>query len=125
MKVIELLIDPICNTWWMNNNTGMLYASEVCDPVQSNVILINLPNGINVGLSDWILPAWQDVQNTTGPFNRTNTLTAAFQIKNGYAIVIKNSRVTSVYDEATNPTTYSHSKIGERFSKRMSSIQPV
>jgi hypothetical protein len=124
-EVFELLVDPLCNAWWMNNNTGILYASEVCDPVQSNIILINLPNDVKVGLSDWIMPAWNNIQNTTGPFNRMNTLTAPFQIKNGYAIVIKNSKVTSVYGDTVNPTTYSHSKLGERFSKRMSCIPPV
>jgi hypothetical protein len=124
-EVFELLIDPMCNSWWMNYNTGLLYASEVCDPIESNVIVVNIPNGIMVGLSDWILPAWQDSSNTAGPFNYMNTLTAPFQVKNGYAMVIKDSTVTSIYGEPTNPTRYSHCRHSQRFAKRRSAMKPV
>lgn len=118
-EVFELLIDPRCNIWWMNFNTGQLFAGEVCDPVQSNVVLITLSNGVNVGLSDWILPSWQDAQNTKGPFNYLNTLTSPFEIKNGYAMIIKNSNITSIYNNS-KPLANSHSQIGTRHSKRAS-----
>lgn len=106
----------------MNHNTGELFAGEVCDPVQNNIVVVTLPSGTNVGVCDWILPGWQDAQNTTGPFNHMNTLTAPFQIKNGYAMIIKNSKVISVYGETVNPVTNSHSQTGIRTSKRMTSI---
>jgi len=80
-EVFELIIDPRSNTWWMNCNTGQLHAAKVCDPVQSNIVAVTLNTGVNVGMSDWILPSWQDAQNTTGPFNHNNTLTMPFEIK--------------------------------------------
>lgn len=103
-EVFELIIDPRCNLWWMNYNTGTLFAGEVSDPVQSNVVVVNLSATVKVGLSDWVLPAWQDVQNTTGPFNHLNTLKAPLTIdKYGYALTIKNSTVSTVYGALIQP----------------------
>jgi hypothetical protein len=121
-EVFELIIDPRCNTWWMNYNTGQLYAAEVCDPIQSNIVAVTLNTGVNAGMSDWILPSWQDVQNTTGPFNHNNTLTMPFEIKNGYALVINNGKVNSVYGNTVNPVTNSHSQTGSRFTTRSKSF---
>jgi hypothetical protein len=122
-EVFELIVDPRCTMWWMNYNTGLLIASEVCDPVENNVVVVTLPNGTKVGMSDWILPSWQDVQNTRGPFNHLNTLTAPFQIKNGYAIQIKNSRITAIYGDNNNKSTViSHSLAGKRSRMRLNSV---
>jgi len=122
-EVFELLIDPRCNIWWMNYNTGTLVAAEVVDPVQNNVVVVTLTNGTNVGICDWILPSWQDAQNTTGPFNYLNTLTKPFEIKNGYAIVINNSKVTTVYGDTLQPITNSHSQLSGRIYKRLRTWQ--
>jgi hypothetical protein len=117
-EVFELIIDPRCNTWWMNYKTGVLVAAEVVDPVELNVVVVTLKNGVKVGMCDWILPSWQDAQNTTGPFNHMNTLTQPFQVKNGYAMVIKNSKVISVYGDTVNPNTNTHCQLGDRASIR-------
>lgn len=121
-EVFELLIDPKCNTWWMNNDTGVLFSSEVSDPVESNVVVVTLPNNVKVGMSDWILPSWSNVQNKIGPFNHLNTVTAPFQIKNGYAIVIRNAKVTNVYGESITPNTNSHSHTGIRHLARVAGM---
>jgi hypothetical protein len=76
-------------------------------------------------MSDWILPSWQDVQNTKGPFNHLNTLTAPFQIKNGYSMQIKNSRVSTIYGDITAgaaSVTNSHCQTGPRASTRLNSV---
>jgi len=101
-EIFELIIDPRCNIWWMHYFSGLLVAGEVCDPVQSNVVVITLANKVKVGLSDWVLPSWQCAQNTTGPFNHLKTLTAPFQVKNGYVMAIKNSRITNAYGMTAN-----------------------
>lgn len=84
-EVMELLIDPTANVWWMGPDRATMYAAEVVDPVQGNTITVS-----NVCMSDYILPAWADSQRTKGPFNKKNTLSGPFKLaKGGYAIVVK------------------------------------
>jgi len=108
-EVFELLVDPLCNSWWDIGDQQTLFARETCDPVESNVVLASvvvspatlaynskthktvvIPAVVQkVGLSDWILPAWSDPQNTKGPFNHLNTLKAPFTLdRGGYGIVM-------------------------------------
>ncbi len=89
-EVYEALIDPTIGTWWQDT-TGTLWAAEVADPVENNIIVVTLADGTQVGLSDYVLPAWRDNGATNGPFNKTNTLTKPFTIHNGYAVVIRQS----------------------------------
>ena len=97
-EMFEMLADPHSNTWWMNINTGKLYAGEVCDPVESSPVIVRLPSSVNVTISDWVLPSWQDVQNTIGPFNHLDTLTSAFQLSSkGSTMYIKDGAVTYVF----------------------------
>lgn len=117
-EVFELIIDPRCNTWWMNYKTRILVAAEVSDPVQGNVVVVTLANGVKVGMSDWILPSWQDAQTTIGPFNHLNTLSQAFQVLNGYAMIIKDSKVITVYGDIVNPKALSHSQESIRTATR-------
>jgi hypothetical protein len=106
-EVFELLLDPKCNGWWDIGDGRTFYAQEACDPIQNNVVVLNVQlcapisvyNAIDkkfvttpavkalVGFSDWILPAWSDPQETKGPFNHLNTLSAPFTLDTGgYAI---------------------------------------
>ena len=106
-EVFELLVDPLCNGWWDIGDGQTLFARETCDPVESNTVvativitpantvvdpktrkIVTKPSVVQkVGLSDWILPAWSDPQNTTGPFNHLKTLKAPFTLdKGGYGI---------------------------------------
>jgi hypothetical protein len=110
-EVFELLIDANCNSWWDVGDSHTLYARDVCGPVVNNCVTVSVPITApsqvynpktrvitttppamqTVGLSDWILPAWTDSHNTTGPFNHVCTLTRPFTIdKGGYAVVILN-----------------------------------
>ena len=105
-EVFELLVDPLCNRWWDIGDGQTLFASEVCDPVESNAVTVSVlvspaSSGYsttqkkfvqipavyqNVGCSDWILPEWSNPQGK-GPFNHLNTLKAPFTLdKGGYAI---------------------------------------
>jgi hypothetical protein len=105
-EVFEMLVDPKCVNWWMNPNNGYLFAGEVGDPVESNVVVVRLPNGTNVGMSDWILPAWSDVQNTRGPFNHMDTLLNPFTMApGGYLIYIKAGVIHNVYGDAVLPSS--------------------
>jgi hypothetical protein len=106
-EVFELLVNPYCNEWWDIGDSHTLYAKEPCDPVQSNALTVSIlvspaTSKYNirlrkkivtpavyqkVGCSDWILPAWGNPQDTTGPFNHLNTLKEPFALdRGGYGI---------------------------------------
>lgn len=99
-ETLELIGNQNTNKWWMDNN-GVLWAAEFCDPVQNNIYTITIPGGTKVAMSDYILPNWTvpDATISMGNFNKMNTLTAPFTVKNGYAIQLKNYRVVTVYGE--------------------------
>jgi hypothetical protein len=105
-EVFELLVDPLCNCWWDIGDQHTLFARETCDPVQGNVVVVDIvlaaskkvynmlarktvvipPVIQKIGLSDWVLPSWGNPHGK-GPFNHLNTLQAPFTIdKNGYGI---------------------------------------
>lgn len=106
-EVFELLIDPLCNSWWDIGDGQTLVAKEVCDPVQGNDVLVKVivspaktvyntntrkvvtsPAIVKtVGLSDWVLPAWSNPQNTAGPFNYLKTLKAPFTLDTGGYVI--------------------------------------
>lgn len=57
-EIAEALLDGTVNVWWQAP-TNILFAAEVCDPVQ-NIIIPVMVDNITVGLSDFIYPSWKD-----------------------------------------------------------------
>jgi hypothetical protein len=99
------------NKWYLDNN-GIFWAGELCDPVESNLIIYTLPGNIKVGLSDYVLPNWFSADSTARPFNKLNTLNTPFSLSpGGYAIIINNYNVEEIFglDNTKNFTigTYS------------------
>jgi len=101
-EVCEALIDDTVDIWWVSysplicsqncyptfSNGITVTCAEICDPVQQNYIVVEY-QGHKVGMSDFVLPAWKDGQNTTGPYNYINSLQYPFQVDNGgYAVVL-------------------------------------
>lgn len=96
-ELAEALMDPTVNNWYLAPD-GTMYAAEVCDPVQDNIVPIKV-GGQTVGLSDFIYPAWRDSQSS-GPYNYLKTLTSPFQIaKGGYAVVFQDGQINQVFGE--------------------------
>jgi hypothetical protein len=127
-EIFEMLIDPWCNTWSSSNYGNILFAYEVCDPVQSNMVLVKVPttnsNGsqtlIDVKLSDWVLPRWFNPQAQGGSFNHANTLKAPFSVdKSGYAIKNQNNVSSIVYGETITPEMEEMISNKIRVSKRI------
>jgi hypothetical protein len=143
-EVFELLFDPYINLWWDIGDGRTLFASEVCDPVQSNVILVNITvtpmkkifnnttkKFINIpavtqqiAFSDWILPAWSQRQNKKGPYNKLNTLKAPFTLdKGGYVIQITSGQFGQVTSMNFGENVTEHEKevysAHKRLVKRM------
>lgn len=115
-ELFELLIDPYCNSWAMLADGNTMYAYEVCDPVESNAVTVQVQTGITitknflkkkllaiytkVGLSDWVLPKWFDTQATKGPFNHNNTLKSPFTLdKRGYVISMSGGTSNPIFGE--------------------------
>ena len=119
-ELAEALIDPVCNGWWQVNDS-LMYAAEVCDPVQNNNILITLKDGSLVAMSDFILPAWRDSQDTKGPFNYNNTLTAPFTLDNGgyvSQIDVTTGKSTEIYGKTMPEWLQTHKKNSKRIQRR-------
>lgn len=90
-EVAELFVDPYCNLFAIGPRTkyGPLYCYEAADPVQSDLYQHTI-NKQMVSLSNFILPAWFDNQNT---INETDFLgklkKAPFTISvGGYAAIM-------------------------------------
>ena len=99
-EFFEMLGNPIANKWWMDNN-GTLWAAELCDPVQNNIYTVTIAGGVKVAMSDYILPLWSvpDATHSMGNFNKMNTLTTPFTIKNGYGITLQGEYLVIEYGE--------------------------
>ena len=79
-ELLEMIGNPQINRWAMDNS-GLLWAMELCDAVESNLIVYTLPGNIKVGLSDYILPKWFSPDSTSGPYNKLNTIIIKYAIQ--------------------------------------------
>ena len=96
-ELLEMIGNNQTNKWYLDNN-GIFWAGELCDPVESNLIVYTLPGNIRVGLSDYVLPNWFSADSTRRPFNKLNTLSTPFSIApGGYAIIIDNYDVIAIF----------------------------
>jgi hypothetical protein len=96
-ELLEMIGNNQTNKWYLDNN-GIFWAGELCDPVESNLIVYTLPGNVKVGLSDYVLPNWFGADSTRRPFNKLNTLSTPFSIAaGGYAIIIDNYNIIEIY----------------------------
>ena len=148
-EVFELLVDPYANVWADLGDSRTFFAYEVCDPVESNPLVVQIPKStktpllydpvtkkmvasssvkINVQLSDWVLPAWFNPQSTVGPFNHTNTLKGPFTVSSrGYVILSTNGDVDLVFGHNVSDQKLAFITQKKRIfarSKRMTSAPP-
>lgn len=112
-EVCELFIDPNCQLWADGTpiQQGSSYAYECCDPVESNSFFETVDKKF-VQLSDLVLPAWFDLENTTGPYNFLNTLKNPFAIDNGGYVIIRNAPGSeqAVFNDEFNEEKLNHKK---------------
>ena len=110
-EIMEMIHNPNANSWWQQPN-GTLVPSEMCDPVQSNVIPVRVGSTL-IHMSDFILPAWSDMQAKSGPYNYLNTLVRPFQVaRGGYVVQMRNGTVSYVLGSMITP--YLQDEIKER-----------
>lgn len=121
-EVFEMIGNQFANRWWMDNY-GTLWAAELCDPVQNNIYTVTIAGGVKVAMSDYILPLWSipDATHSMGNFNKMNTLTAPFTIKNGYGITLEGEYLVIKYgdgfpDELKSRAEQDKQELIEKFS---------
>ena len=96
-EVFEIVMDLYVNTWWLGPDWSTLWAAEVCDPVQGNLVRVAVGTDTIV-FSDWILPAWSNPNAVTGPFNHNKNLRAPFTVDlRGYAIQLSSGNINYVF----------------------------
>jgi len=94
---------------WSNDDYGNLWATELCDPVESNIYEIN-----GVEVSDFVLPSWFDPQGKP-PYSFMDKhkmanapgLTRPFEVAHGgYAIYSASwPKVTQVFSDGEDQPT--------------------
>ena len=125
-EVLEALIDPKCTQWLLNPSTGSMYALEVGDPVDGNVKMVRLADGTRVTVSDWLLPAWYDVQNTVGPYNTLDTLSAPFTLAPaGYVMTTSAGNVGYIYGSAIPEATKTYLQLSLRTLTRVAAVKAL
>jgi hypothetical protein len=93
-ELAEAFIDPTCNAYWQKDD-GTFVSAEVADPVQENIVAISIPDPVHahktitVGLSNYVLPPWRDVQATKAKFDHLGVLAGPFTMSaGGYMVTV-------------------------------------
>lgn len=108
-ELCNYVVDKDANGWWVDLrsdvNNPTFYANEICDQVQNTLVKITVgnsgKNGVVVGLSDFIFPAWKESNVENKQLNYTGNLTTPFSHnKNGSLIKFTpNQGVIQVFGE--------------------------
>ncbi len=104
-EVLELVGNSFVDKYCLAND-GLLYAMEMCDAVESNLLMVTIPGGIKIGLTDYLMPVWFSADSIGARYNKTGTLTAPFTIDSGgYSIIINiiDGYIDTIYG-ATHPS---------------------
>jgi hypothetical protein len=90
-EVLEWWYDPACNDWSDRGRSSV--AKELCDPVEADWYRID-----GVAVSNFILPAWFNPLDKTGPWDALGRLHGPFTMtKNGYWIEMADGGVRQVF----------------------------
>lgn len=93
-ELFEMVIDPLDNLWAEAPN-GVLYAYEMCDPVEEDTFWID-----GVEMSNFVTPAWfEPFQHPRGTkFDFLGKLKRPFSMtKGGYVVVRERGKVREVF----------------------------
>lgn len=103
-EVAELYIDPYVNMWSDGPRLpeGSEYGMECCDPVENDFYAIDIVLGdttTRVSVSNFVMPAWFNIQALSGPYDYLNKLRKPFSMTtDGYMVVrSKPGSVSQIY----------------------------
>lgn len=95
-EIIEAYGDANVNLWADMMN-GTMVAYELCDPVQGDSYEITTKNGTAVSVSNFVLPAWFDIQaDLTAKYDFMAKTSKPFEMTKGGYMVTMNSRTGQV-----------------------------
>lgn len=87
-EISEMFIDPYVNDW-TDSRKGLFVAHEICDPVEGVCYDITCENGVNVSVSNFVLPSWFDPRSTAERYDHLCLLTAPFTLtRSGYVLTL-------------------------------------
>jgi hypothetical protein len=91
-ELCEMLIDPLCNLWALNEKDGKMYAYEMCDAVEDYEFDVE-----GVAMSDFVHPGFFETTGH-GKLDWLDKVSKPFQTtKGGYQIVMENGNIGQVY----------------------------
>jgi hypothetical protein len=97
-ELLEWWYDPTCNFWADRGRSSI--ALELCDPVEADWYRID-----GVAVSNYVLPAWFDPLNKTGPWDFLGKLHGPFTMtRGGYWIEMADGGVRQVFGSGSTAT---------------------
>jgi hypothetical protein len=117
-EICEMAVDPWLNSAYQDPSTGIFWAGEVSDPVESDQYGYQI-NGVLV--TDFITPNWFNHQHEQGPIDFQNAGNTPFQVlPGGYAQKFDpNSGWQQVTGSAARRTRRAHAPVGSRRERRV------
>jgi hypothetical protein len=102
-EAVELQCDIWCASWSFSNTLNCLVATEACDPVQNDTYKIQVADGSEVEVSNFVTPKYFTPQ-LRGPFDHLGSLARAFEIgAGGYQIQMTAGTVKNVFGSSVPP----------------------
>lgn len=91
-EVFETLLNPNVNLWVDRGDGSTEDAREICDAVQGDAFIVRVRDAhgrlVDVDVSNYLLPAWFDAQNTDGPYDAMHLCKSPFEVRsNGYHVI--------------------------------------
>jgi hypothetical protein len=115
-ELFEMVIDPIANLW-AENNDGVEYAYEMCDPVEEETFLVD-----DIPMSNFLHPSWfEPFKHPKGTkFDHLGSLKKPFSMaKGGYTIIKKKGKVKEVFQSKAKEKRFKkEQRLGHRSEYR-------
>lgn len=87
-ELIEMVVDPKANLWAQRNDS-VLQAYEACDPVEDSAYFIRVRRGVEVAVSNFVLPAYYDDTPEVPVFDHLRLLIEPWTMsQGGYMILL-------------------------------------
>jgi len=122
-EIKETIVDAPCDEW-VELPSGKKVAEEACDPVEGDVLRVDIGSGDPVATSNWVRPEWFDVTAPTGTqFDQMGLLVSPQEVRpNGYAIILNADGSTTLVGAGPLPHK-SHPAF--RFGRRMADAHRI
>jgi hypothetical protein len=121
-EALELVADPFCNLYSYDEDDGVWFAREVCDPVERDTYSVDVELfGVHraVIVSSFVYPAWFGMINHGGDsrFDHLDLCERPFEVRAGYAITKdETNNIKNIYGSMAD-TQRGSAKLTDPFSR--------